>query len=165
MTIYSFVLLINYMSGIMLHDFHVSVINLEHDSQSQSIEISQRIFIDDLEQALMQQDESKSYNIMTTKDFTELNPLIQSYVMKRFKITVNDKAMSLNYLGSKVDGDVLICFIEVPKIKKLKSITVENTVLFDLFPDQVNLVHVKTDEGNKSLKLSAKQVKQQLNYD
>ncbi|SHK20445.1 MULTISPECIES: DUF6702 family protein [Reichenbachiella] len=164
MTIYSFVLLINYMSGMMLHDFHVSVTKLEHDTESQALEISQRIFIDDLEQALTRFDTDHAYNISTTEDFTELNPLIEAYMLEHFVISVNEKQVTLDYLGSKVEGDVLICFIEVPKVKKLKSLSVKNTVLFELFADQINLVHVKTPEGNKSLKLDTKQPVDQLVY-
>ncbi|PIB37559.1 hypothetical protein BFP72_13580 [Reichenbachiella sp. 5M10] len=148
----------------MLHDFHVSVTKLEHDTNSQSLEISQRIFIDDLEQALTRFDTAQSYNFATVEDFTTVNPLIERYMMDHFQIWVNEKEVALDYLGSKVDGDVLVCFIEVPKVKKLKSLSVKNTVLFELFSDQINLVHVKTPDGNKSLKLDTKSPKDQLIY-
>lgn len=165
MTLYSFVLLINYMSGMLMHDFHVSVIDLEHDTEAQRLEISQRIFIDDMEQALIQYDTEHQYNIVATEDFTELNPLIEKYLLERFSIYVNDKKEELNYLGSKVEGDVLMCFIEVPKVKKMKSLRVQNMVLFEMFSDQINLVHITSESGRKSLKLSVRQPSERLDFD
>ncbi|MCV9389114.1 DUF6702 family protein [Reichenbachiella ulvae] len=147
-----------------MHDFHVSVIDLEHDTKAQRLEISQRIFIDDMEKALINFDKDKEYNIITTEDFTELNPLIEKYMLERFKIYVDDKEEEISYLGSKVEGDVLMCFIEVPKIKKMKSLRVENLVLFEMFSDQINLVHITTEAGKKSLKLSVRQPSDQLDF-
>ena len=37
---------------LIFHDFHVSVTDLEHNAQNQTVEVSHRIFIDDLEMAL-----------------------------------------------------------------------------------------------------------------
>lgn len=140
-----------------MHDFHVSVIEMEHDQEAKRLEISQRIFIDDMEQALSRYDAENEYSPSTVEDFTTLNPLIEKYILERFKIWVDEKPVELVYLGSKVEEDILLCFIEVPKVKKMEALKVENKVLFELFADQINLVHIKTEDGNKSLKLSVRQ--------
>lgn len=153
MICYSFVLLINYLSGIYSHDFHVSVANIEFDKTEQALEISQRIFIDDLELVLSQINDSTKIDIIQDFDEEITKKSIKNYVLSQINISANGKVAELNYLGAKLDGDVIVVFIESPNIKKLKSIMVKNTIFMESFPDQINLIHVLVDKKNRSMKL------------
>jgi hypothetical protein len=59
----------------------------------------------------------------------------------------------LVYLGEEIEADVMWCYIEIPKVKKLERIEVENLLLLETFDDQMNLVHVKAFGATQSLKL------------
>lgn len=160
---YSFVLLINYLSGIYFHDFHVSVVNIEFDKSEQVLEISQRLFINDFESILSVTDSTK-VDIILDFEKEKTKDSIKDYVLSHTQITVNGKIAELNYLGAKLDGDVIVVFIESPNVKKIKSLSIENTLFMEVFTDQVNLIHLQVNGKNRSIKLDNGKPKDTLMY-
>ncbi len=152
MAIYSFIALISYMSGIF-HAFHISVCEINHDQERQALEIAQRIFLDDLEEGLILWSGDKTIDVTDPADKIALDSLLKGYFTEQFDITVNGQQKSFNYLGSKVQGDIMELFVEIPRVKKLNTLEIRNSILLDLFPDQVNLIHVTKEGELKSLKL------------
>ena len=72
------------------------------------------------------------------------------------KVALKDekgRVYELNYLGAEVEDDVMWCYLEVEKVKKVKSITVTNTVLHEVWEDQENLVHFRAFGDVKSARL------------
>ena len=155
MTLYFFIAFFQWMSGHSMHDLHISVCEIEVDYQSKTLEISQRIFLDDLEQALILYSGRNDIDILQPKDKDALESLLRNYVLDNFQIHVNENTKKLAYLGSQIRGDVIVVYIEIPKIKQVNVIEIKNSVLMSLFPDQVTLVHIKKSGNTKSLKLDA----------
>lgn len=151
--LFSFLLLINYVSGLSLHDFHVSVCSIDYRAEKKTLEISHRIFLDDLETAMRKEFGDSYIDVVNPKDKDRFAERLEEYVIKKFELTVNGKEPELNYLGAEIEDDVMYCYIEVEGVKKLKSVSVENKILMELFADQVNLVHVKAFEKTRSMKL------------
>lgn len=141
------------MTGSLLHPFHISVLDMEYDEDSKAIEISCRIFLDDLEETLRAYSDEAHLDIMDEASREKIHVELERYVLEKVKISVNGKAAEMNYLGEEIDGDVMWCYIEITKVKKLQSIEVENQLLLDSFDDQMNLVHMKAFGSTKSLKL------------
>lgn len=141
------------MIGAWLHPFHISVLDMEYDEDSRAIEISCRIFLDDLEETLRKYTGESQLDIMADDSKPFVHKSLQAYFLEKVKITINGKSAEMIYLGEEMEGDVMWCYIEVPGVKKLESIEVENHLLIDSFDDQMNLVHVKAFGATKSLKL------------
>jgi hypothetical protein len=141
------------MIGLFLHPFHISVLDMEYDEDSKAIEISCRIFLDDLEETLRNYTGEAHLDIMAEASQETVHTALKRYVSEKVKISVNGKEVEMTYLGEEIDGDVMWCYIEVTKVKKLQSIEVENQLLLDIFDDQMNLVHMKAFGSTKSLKL------------
>jgi uncharacterized protein YuzE len=57
----------------------------------------------------------------------------------------------LDYIGKEYDTDMLVAYIEVKDVKELKTIEIENKVLMEMFPEQQNIIHLKTPESRRSL--------------
>ena len=146
-----------------LHPFHVSVCDVEHDAETKALQITHHIFLDDLEEALRKRHDN-TLDIINPKNEADRDAFIEGYVMDHFSILVNSKPRIGNYLGHEFEEDALYCYIEIEGIKKLKSVNVRNTLLTDIFDDQVNLVHIKVDGKIKSFKLDKKNPSGQLNY-
>lgn len=163
MTIYSFIALISYMSG-MLHAFHISVCEIELDENTHSLEISQRIFLDDLEESLTLWSGQTGIDVINPKSKEELDAMIGLYVTERFNLTINGRQQDLQYLGAKVKGDVMMVFLKVKPVKKIKSISIENTVLMELFADQINLIHMTVNDNLQSLKLNLSEPSSRLDW-
>lgn len=141
------------MTGSLLHPFHISVLDMEYDEDSKAIEISCRIFLDDLEETLRVYSDEAKLDIMDEASREKIHVELERYILEKVKISVNGKTAEMNYLGEEIDGDVMWCYIEITKVKKLQSIEVENQLLLDSFDDQMNLVHMKAFGSTKSLKL------------
>ncbi len=139
--------------GSLLHPFHISVLDMEYDEDSKAIEISCRIFLDDLEETLRSYTGDDKLDIMAETSKETVHTALEQYFREKVKISVNGKEEEVTYLGEEMDGDVMWCYIEIPKVKKLQSIAIENQLLLDSFDDQMNLVHMKAFGSTKSLKL------------
>ena len=59
-----------------------------------------------------------------------------------------------NFLGSEDKNDLIICYLEIEKIPISDSIKIENNILFDLFLDQKNIIHVKKNNEKQSFILT-----------
>jgi hypothetical protein len=136
----------------MFHDFHVSVCDVEFNEQSKSIQVSQRIFLNDFEQAL-----NKKYAVnLIIDDKSTLayrDSLIQAYLFENIKLKVDGKEKKRVYVGSEIEEDAIWCFIEYVGVKKYKSITITSTVLLETFEDQANIIHFAYGDREKSIKL------------
>ena len=144
---------VHLMIGVMLHPFHISVIDMEYNEEAKAIEISCRIFLDDLEDALRSYTGDDKLDIMSDESQDAVHNALNSYFLEKLTMKVNGKSVEMNYLGGEIEDDVMWCYIEVPKIKKLQSLEVESFLLLETFDDQMNLVHIKAFGNTKSLKL------------
>lgn len=135
-----------------LHPFHISITDIEFDEEAKSIEIAQKIFTDDFEEVLNAYSTDKVD--LTSDDQKEANDvLIKKYVTEKIRFEINGKPADFEFLGTQREADAIWCFMEIPKTKRLKSIKVKNTLLFEMFEDQMNLVHVKRSGEIKSMRL------------
>lgn len=161
---YLFLLLINYMSGMSLHAFHVSVCEIEFDQDKKQLEITHRIFLDDLEMGLINWSGEK-IDILNPSDPKRLDNLIGQYLSEKTSYTLNGKTVRVNYLGSEKEDAVMYCYQVVSEVKKLKSIKISNTVLMETYGDQSNVVHVERLSETKSLKLSKGESSGEVRFD
>lgn len=145
----------------LFHPFHVSVTEIEHKQETKSLEVSSRIFLDDLEEGITTQTD-QIFDIVTPDDVAQRDRLVQEYVENRIKVWVNGKEKDMVYIGHEIDVDVMWCYIEIMGIKKMTKIEVENSVLLDTFDDQTNLVHITYKDKTRSLKLEPRLAKQEL---
>ena len=90
---------------------------------------------------------------------------IEKYLRAKFKVEVNGQSVPYDLLAIKYDFDVLICYLEVPKIdlSKTTSIEIQNDILTDVFEEQQNVVHFKIKDKKKSFVLMRDQNKGMLN--
>jgi len=134
------------------HPFHVSVCEVNINQASKSIQVSQRIFIDDLEQAL-----NKTYKVNLTIDGKTENKLVDSlindYLKEHLRLAVDGKFKKRVFIGSEIVEDGIWCYIEYEGIKKIKSVEVTSTVFLEIFKDQANIIHFKQGDREKSIKL------------
>ena len=145
------------------HEYYVSVTEIEHVKEQQSLQIVSRVFIDDLEKMLRERhDESIILNV--GKNETLIDNYIKRYYSNKLKITVNGKAVSFEYLGKEYEDDIVFSYLEVTGVAEMNSIEVVNEILFDILPEQQNIVKVKTADENKSFILIPANKSRLLNF-
>lgn len=148
-----------------LHPIHISVTDINYDQESNALEIISKVFLDDIEMEIRALKNEEYLDITNPGKGRTTNDLLRPYLKERFKITVNGKEEEYTYLGHEVETEALYLYFEVEKVKKLKSIAVENTILLKYFDDQVNMVHVKVDGKLRSMKMTEGEEVGTLEYD
>jgi hypothetical protein len=136
-----------------LHPVHVSVTEINYSEKDKALQLISRIFIDDLELAIQEELNDTYIDILKPANGKTTDEIVSVYLLKHIKIKVDGKTQTLKYLGHEVDGLAMICYIEIPNIKKLKTVEPMNDVIMDTHHDQSNLVHVTYKEKLKSLRL------------
>lgn len=139
-------------SATSAHKFYVSITKIEYVKEKKSLQIITKIFTDDIEDAL-QQRYHLSISLDTKKETEAADEYVQKYIIQKLNIKVNGKPVQLNYIGKEYDVDMLVAYIEVANITDLKSLEVENKILMEMFPEQQNIIHLKTPNSRKSLML------------
>jgi len=145
------------------HKVYVSVTKVEFSSETQSVQLITKIFIDDIEEVLQER-----YNpsvILGTPAETESDEaLLRKYILQKLTLQVNGSPATLVYVGREYESDMVKAYIEIENISEFKSIEVENQLLFDKFEEQQNIVHVKFGKTRKSLVLDKENPKGVLNF-
>ncbi|HET9486340.1 MAG TPA: DUF6702 family protein [Chryseosolibacter sp.] len=137
-----------------LHPIHVSVTEIEFDEKDQALEVMMRVFIDDLELTLRNSHKEPELDIFHPKNGMTTDQLVGDYLKDHFKISLDNSLQKTNYLGHEREGEAFIFYIEVPGVKKWKTITIHNDIIMATHDDQSNLVHVYVNERVKSLRLT-----------
>ena len=136
------------------HPFHVSVCDIEHDVESNALQISQRIFMDDLEVGLKDFHGLDQVDTYKPKDAEALDSLMNAYFKAKLFISVDGKAVDFSYLGSELEGDARWAYLEVEGVPSVKEAEISNLILVEAFDDQENIVHFKANDKIKSYRLN-----------
>ena len=140
-----------------LHPFHISMTEIKYNSKQKSLEISEKIFWDDLEVELNDFSKTK-VNFLKPSNKEELNKLVKKYILEHTDIYVNGKKLPLNYLGYELEEDVAWIYIEVLNVPNPKTAEIKNSVLFKNFPGQQNIINFYKDKSPESLRLISDQI-------
>ncbi len=132
------------------HDFHLSRCEINYETATGDIQIAAHIFIDDLESALKQTG-AKSLFIATPKESSDCNTSIEKYINQKLKIKVGNKILSATLLGKETSEDMIAiwCYLEIPNIKNIDALEVENKILNEMFNDQKNIVDFTINKKKK----------------
>jgi hypothetical protein len=135
------------------HPLHVSVTEINYDERDKALEIMVRIFADDLETTMRKRQNIPDLDI-TKPEGTSLDEMMQEYLQQSLAVSLDGKSQTIKYLGNERDGEAFVFYVEIPRVKKWKKISVSNSVLTETFDDQSNLVHVTSAGTVLSLRLN-----------
>ena len=146
------------------HKFYISVTNVDYSEKDKAVQIITRIFVNDMNAVLTERYGVES-KLGTDRETKVDGEYLEKYLRTKFLVEINGKKVSYNLIGKKYDTDMVILYLEVPKIElqKLSSIAVENEILTDLYDEQQNVVHFKIDGKKKSYVLVKSDTKGMLN--
>lgn len=125
-----------------LHKYYVSITEAEYKGKTGTFELSIKFIGHDLEKALSEAGAPELY-LGTDKEAENANQVIEDYIQKRFQFVVNGKELDWKVIGKEVNPDDFIyCYIESEKTRLGKEITINNTLLTEVFPAQKNAVYL-----------------------
>jgi len=146
-----------------VHEFYLSVTDINYSVEKQSLQIISRVFTDDFEDVLNKRYQ-KDFKLIPSLEVKEVKTYIERYVKDKLFIKSDGKLLALKYLGKKYEDDMIYLYIEIENIDELNSITIENLILTDLFEQQKNMIHFKSGEFKKSFILEKKFSKRTVTF-
>ena len=158
-----FLLIVTTTLSFTTHKFYVSITKIEYAEEKETLQIITKLFIDDIEDVL-QARYDKSLIMGGESEPEAVGAYLEQYVLQKLEIEVNGAPVKFHYLGHEYENDVVKTFIEVKGVNELNSISVQNKMLFELFEEQQNIVHIKRYKKRKSLVLDTDNPKGLLNF-
>ncbi|MFT4024475.1 MAG: hypothetical protein QM664_11900, partial [Flavihumibacter sp.] len=109
--------------------------------------------IDDFEKAL---GNSAGFTVDLTnpKDSAQTNQVVFQYLQQHFQVKVNGKPVKLQYVGYEKEREAAWCYMQVQEVPAVSSIDINNSILYDAFDKQINIMHVIVNGNRKSTKVS-----------
>lgn len=146
-----------------VHPIFVSVTEIEHNAKESRLEISCRIFSNDIEAALRSQTKLK-LDVLHPSDKHQMDQLLSGYIAAHLKLWVNDKPLSIQYLGYEKDEEAIRVYLMVENVKNVKTLKVDDTILYEYQSEQISLIHVTVEGERKSTKLNNPESRAEFNY-
>ncbi len=138
-----------------VHAFHTSLTEIQYNSKEKSLEISIRLFTDDLETALTKFNNGQKILIGGKNDNSEA--VLNKYIQQHFGIISPQKQKKpLSFIGKELEGDATWVYVEIPNSQDFKGHTIYNSFMQEMFDDQTNLVNFLYLGNKKTYLFNAK---------
>lgn len=146
-------------SSFVVHKFYVAIFQIEENAQKNRLEITSRIFIDDLN-FVLEKKFNKKFDL--EKVDTKNNEFVNKYITSNFTVSVNGEQKNMLFKSSEIENNVLICYFNINAIPKIKSLAIENSILTETFNEQQNIIQAHFNNNRQSLLLTAEKTKGML---
>lgn len=144
--------------SVQSHPLRLSLSEIEYASDEQRLTISLRLFLMDVNEALVFDPESTELRFCEPDESPNAEPMLMQYLSRFFHVKANGERVDLEIKSKKLDGEginiALGVLFEVRQEPPLETLEIRNAVFTDLFFDQSNIVYVHVDGDTRSLMLS-----------
>lgn len=148
------VLILSFASMAMAHKFYVAIFQVNHAPEKKMLQITSRIFIDDLDGAL-EKHYKKKFHLGEKEQTAGEETLMRQYFSEKFTIKINGQPKPMVFLSDETQDDVLICYFRVTDIAKITSLEISNKLLFDYVTEQQNIIQTNVNGKKESLLLTS----------
>jgi hypothetical protein len=156
-----FLLIFVSLSSMAVHKFYTSIYQINYVPQKKMIQITSRIFIDDLNEAIGKRYKTKC-NIGTETETPQDEDAMQKYLSEKFILKVNGVSKPISFRSKEIEANVLICYFRITDIPKITKLEIENSALIESFPEQQNIIQANITGEKQSLLLTSENFKGML---
>ena len=130
------------------HTYHTTFTRIDYDKKENLLEITIQIFTHDLEPAL-EKKTGKQIDLETTPKIDEI---LLDYLNEKFVLqNKNGKIEKLKWVGKEFKADTIYFYVEVPFEGNAEDLSLQNTLFFENYREQINYVIVKFGEQKADL--------------
>jgi len=156
-----FILLIIPLFSFTAHKYYISLIKVEYKTEKQSVQITMRIFIDDLQDTL-NKTYTKNFELGVPDEDKDINTLIINYIKDNFTVKINSQNISYQFLGKEYEKDVIFLYLEIKNVESIQNIEIQNSMLMRIFPEQKNIIKLHINNTKKTFLLTKEKDKNLL---
>ena len=130
------------------HEFHITHTTFHYNDESQSLEITIKVAIEDLEKSIKNKYSSKLDGLENNQENKPQEKLIIEYFKDNLTLSAEKDAIEYCWVGKELSNNLhdIYLYFEIPNYKKkgnVKSITIKNTLFLDLYNYQTNIVLIE----------------------
>ena len=144
-----------------IHKYYMAIYQVDFVPQKKRIQVTSRIFVDDLNSALEKKFHVKS-NIGFSQETPQEEANLKKYLAEKFIIKVNGVAKPMTYLSKELDANVMICYFRIPEISKINSLEIENSLLMEWNSDQQNIIQANLNGEKQTVMLTSDNYKRTI---
>jgi hypothetical protein len=101
---------------------------------------------------------AKLYNTKTDLGKADLkqamDSLIKRYLVSHLSVKADGRIVNYNYLGFEIDKEATYGYIEVANVPSVHKFDITNSIMYEQFDDQVNIMHIIVGGKRQSNKLN-----------
>ena len=151
-------------TSFVVHKFYVALYQVNYVPQKKMLQITARIFVDDLNTAVGKK-YTKKVNLGSEKETIEDLSLLKKYLSEKFVIKINGQTKSMVLLSKEMEGDVLLCYLSIREIPKINTIETYNTVMIEGNTEQQNIMHFNVSGVKNTILFTESTAKGMLKYE
>jgi hypothetical protein len=134
------------------HTYHSSILELRINPQQQQVELALKVFTDDLENAL-----SKGRPQHLSLQDPRALPLADAYLRDHLALALPYTSsrqprlpLTLKFVGMQPEKDAYWLYAKATLPRAATAVWLQNTVMLDLFSDQMNIVNAESRDKKVS---------------
>ncbi|MCY3554379.1 MAG: hypothetical protein OXH56_03560 [Gemmatimonadetes bacterium] len=139
------------------HVFYVSITRVKWNAGDALLDVSVRIFTDDLEEAIVAKGGPR-LRLWTDQAHADRERHVAEYLASRLAFRVNGADRKLTYAGMEDALDATACLVQITGVDRVETIEVENRILIEMFDTQANVMRFEVGGEKKYVNLSKKTV-------
>ncbi len=141
----------------------MSVIDVKYDMKQKNLQVSARLFTNDLEDALRKTG-NKTIDLLNPKFKSEVDSALFNYIKQRLHISINSKLQNLTYIGYEKEEESIWTYLEIKNVPLPKTLKIDTKLLYDFLPQQINIIHAEVKGIKKSSKVSNPESKSEFSF-
>jgi hypothetical protein len=147
-----------------VHPLYISVTEMNYNATDKNLEIACKLFADDFEKTLAALHHTK-IDLTHPADKTAADKMVSDYIKGHLQLKLDSKAVTLEFVGYEKENDAVWGYFQVVKtVAAPKKIDVVNTLLFESFDKQINLMHISVAGNRKSTRLNYPEKEASFNF-
>ncbi|MBD3583253.1 DUF6702 family protein [Flavobacterium selenitireducens] len=141
------------LSSAWTHKFYVGIFQVNYASEKKMLQITTRIFVDDLNNALEKKHKKKFF--IGEKNVAEADVAsMKKYIADNFRVAVNGQPLALDFRSYEMENNVVICYFRITDVVSVKTLDITNKVLFDFVTEQQNIIQTNINGSKQNLLLT-----------
>jgi len=154
-------LLIMPMLALGVHKHYISLTKVDFIKEKEVIQVTMKFFIDDIELALENR-HGEAMELTTKEENKMADKFLEGYIRQKFTVWVNEEEKAYSYLGKEYENNEVFFYLELKNISDIKTIEVQNSMLFEEFEEQQNYIKLKIENVQKTFILVKANNKEKL---
>lgn len=137
----------------MPHPYHVGSMEFNYNQKSKTFEVTGRFFMDDLENSVNAK-YGKNLHFLEAPSQKDMNDALKLYTSEYLKLKVNNQMVKVHFVGFEEDKEGVNIFMESEAVSNPKKVETAVSFLYNIFDDQMNIIHIIVNGNRKSEKLT-----------